>query len=75
MWRGLISPIAFIVSLFDADVAIHEIHNNGNWYDFGFMLGVSGVSSGGVGVGGGAASGRAGGADLFATGRCPRRTG
>ncbi|MGV8967526.1 MAG: hypothetical protein ACOH2F_14755 [Cellulomonas sp.] len=56
LWQGAISPITFIVSLFNPDVGIYEIHNNGNWYDFGFMIGVSAVFSGGAG--GGAASGR-----------------
>ncbi|MFA5802833.1 MAG: hypothetical protein WC911_10215 [Thermoleophilia bacterium] len=39
LWHGLILPIAFITSLFDDGVGIYEIHNNGNWYNFGFMLG------------------------------------
>ncbi|WP_407343724.1 hypothetical protein [Pengzhenrongella phosphoraccumulans] len=56
LWQGLISPITFIVSLFNPDVGIYEIHNNGNWYNFGFMLGVSMIFSGGAG--GGVASGR-----------------
>jgi len=46
LWQGLISPITFIVSLFNDQVNIYEVHNNGNWYDFGFMLGVSIVFSG-----------------------------
>ena len=41
LWQGLISPITFIVSLFTANVNIYEVQNNGNWYDFGFMLGVA----------------------------------
>lgn len=53
LWQGLISPIAFIVSLFNHNVGIYEVHNNGAWYDFGFMLGVMIVFSGG-----GAGSGR-----------------
>jgi hypothetical protein len=53
LWQGLISPITFIVSLFTKNVNIYEIHNNGNWYDFGFILGVSVAFSGG-GVGGAA---------------------
>jgi hypothetical protein len=43
LWHGLISPITFLVSLFNDNVNIYEVHNNGNWYDFGFMLGVSTV--------------------------------
>ena len=54
LWHGLISPITFIVSLFNDDVNIYEVHNNGGWYNFGFMFGVS------IFFGGGAGSGRAG---------------
>ena len=56
LWQGLISPITFLVSLFDDQVNIYEVNNNGNWYDFGFMLGVSLVFGGGGG--GSAAAGR-----------------
>lgn len=48
-WHGLISPITFIVSLFTEDVGIYEIHNNGGWYDFGFLLGASAAFGGGAG--------------------------
>ena len=48
LWQGLISPITFIVSLFTTNVNVYEVQNNGNWYDFGFMLGVAcAFSSGG----------------------------
>lgn len=39
LWHGLILPVTFITSLFDESVGIYEIHNNGNWYNFGFVLG------------------------------------
>ncbi len=42
LWHGIISPITFIVSLFDGDVAIYEVNNKGGWYDFGFLIGVGG---------------------------------
>ena len=45
LWHGMISPIAWVVSLFNSDVAIYAIYNNGGWYDFGFMLGIGGLSS------------------------------
>jgi hypothetical protein len=41
LWHGVISPITFIVSLFTSDVSVYDVHNNGNWYDAGFMLGVA----------------------------------
>ncbi|KQX62210.1 hypothetical protein [Angustibacter sp. Root456] len=46
LWHGLISPITFIISLFKDSVSIYEVRNDGNWYDFGFMLGVSIAFSG-----------------------------
>lgn len=46
LWHGLIAPVMFLVSLFDAGVRIYEANNNGRWYEFGFVLGVS-VSLGG----------------------------
>ena len=50
LWHGFISPITFLISLFDDDVNIYEVHNNGNWYDFGFVLG-AGILFGGGGAG------------------------
>ncbi|HEY9291604.1 MAG TPA: hypothetical protein VIP98_10040 [Microlunatus sp.] len=46
LWQGLISPITFLISLFSNSVGIYEVHNNGAWYDFGFMLGVAIIFSG-----------------------------
>lgn len=45
-WHGFIAPIAFVVSLFDEAVRIYAHPNIGLWYDFGFMLGISGFSGG-----------------------------
>lgn len=41
LWHGFISPITFIVSLFNESVGIYAVRNDGGWYDFGFMIGVS----------------------------------
>ena len=57
LWQGLISPITFLISLFTPDVNIYEVQNNGNWYDFGFMLGVA-MAFGGSAGGGSASAGR-----------------
>jgi len=46
LWHGVISPITFLISLFNRGVNIYDVHNDGNWYNFGFMLGVSAVFSG-----------------------------
>lgn len=51
LWQGLISPITFLISLFNDKVNIYEVQNNGNWYDFGFMLGISFVFGGPAGAG------------------------
>jgi hypothetical protein len=52
LWHGFISPFTFLISLFSDSVHIYEVHNNGGWYNFGFMFGVSIILGGG---GGGAA--------------------
>jgi hypothetical protein len=55
LWHGIIAPFAFIVSLFSDKVHVYEVHNNGNWYNLGFLLGITIILGGG---GGGAASRR-----------------
>ena len=52
IWHGLISPITFVISLFSKSVYVYEVHNNGGWYNFGFLMGAS------ITFGGGAASRR-----------------
>ncbi|PVZ06285.1 hypothetical protein [Actinomycetospora cinnamomea] len=52
LWQGLIVPITFIVSLFNDGVAIYEVHNDGAWYDFGYVLGVALIFSGPARIGG-----------------------
>jgi hypothetical protein len=41
LWHGFIAPITFVVSLFNHSVGVYEVHNNGGWYNFGFLFGVS----------------------------------
>lgn len=53
LWHGIIFPVTFVISLFTDDVNIYEVVNSGNWYDFGFILGVM-MSLGGGGAGAGA---------------------
>ena len=50
LWHGIISPVTFVISLFSEDVNFYEVHNNGNWYNFGFVLG-AGMLFGGGGAG------------------------
>jgi len=56
IWNGTIAPVTFVISLFNSKVQFYETHNNGGWYNFGFLIG-AGIFFGG-GVGGGAASRR-----------------
>jgi hypothetical protein len=51
LWQGFIAPITFVISLFTDNINIYEVHNNGNWYDFGFVLG-AGILFGGGFLGG-----------------------
>ena len=55
LWHGIISPVAFVISLFSDTVHVYEVHNNGGWYNFGYLLGASIIFGG---TGGGAASRR-----------------
>lgn len=47
LWHGIIAPITFLVSLFNDEVTIYEVHNNGGWYNFGFVLGAGMLMGGG----------------------------
>ena len=38
-WHGMIMLPAFVCSLFDNNVAIYAVNNNGVFYDFGFIGG------------------------------------
>jgi hypothetical protein len=50
LWHGIIVAVTFVISLFTDNVSVYEVDNNGNWYDFGFFLGVL------IALGGGGAS-------------------
>ena len=41
LWHGLIVPVTLILSFFDSNVGIYEVHNAGSEYNFGFFLGVA----------------------------------
>lgn len=60
-WQGLLhgflALFTFIWSLFSDKVTMYEVHNNGAWYNFGFILGVMVFFGGG---GGGASRGSRG---------------
>ena len=48
LWHGFILLVTFVISLFTDNVSIYEVHNTGNWYDFGFVLGAM-IALGGAG--------------------------
>lgn len=49
LWHGIIAPITFVISLFSDNVHIYEVHNNGGWYNFGYLLGLMVIFGGGGG--------------------------
>ena len=49
LWNGIIAPITFIISLFTRSVQVYDVHNNGGWYNFGFILGLMLIFGGGAG--------------------------
>lgn len=44
--HGFLAPLTFIISIFVDDVTMYAVNNSGNWYDFGFLLGIGGFSGG-----------------------------
>ena len=47
LWQGFIAPFVFVVSLFKSNINIYEVHNNGAWYNFGFLFGLACFFGGG----------------------------
>lgn len=47
LWQGVIAPFVFVVSLFRADLSIYEVHNNGAWYNLGYLFGLACFFGGG----------------------------
>ena len=41
LWHGLIAPVTLVLSFFNSDVHMYEVHNAGSEYDFSFLLGVA----------------------------------
>ena len=41
LWHGMIAPITLVVSFFNSNVHMYEVHNTGSEYDFGFLLGLT----------------------------------
>ncbi len=49
LWHGIIAPVTFVISLFTRSVEMYEVHNNGGWYNFGFLFGLSIILGGSAG--------------------------
>ena len=47
LWQGFIAPFVFVISLFKDSVSIYEVHNNGAWYNFGYLFGLACFFGGG----------------------------
>ena len=47
VWQGLIAPLVFVASLFKNDLSIYEVHNNGAWYNLGYLFGLACFFGGG----------------------------
>jgi hypothetical protein len=45
LWHGLVAPVAFVFAIF-TDIRIYAFPNSGNWYDLGFLLGLSAWAGG-----------------------------
>jgi hypothetical protein len=47
LWQGLIICLSFIASWFDNNIVLYQVHNNGFWYNLGYIIALS-VSVGGL---------------------------
>jgi hypothetical protein len=47
LWHGFICPVTFVISLFSDKVHIYEVHDNGGWYNLGFIMGCCMIFGGG----------------------------
>ena len=45
LWHGIIAPVTLVISFFNSDVRMYEVHNAGSEYDLGFLLGLAIVIS------------------------------
>lgn len=40
-WHGLIAPITLVISFFNEEVQMYEVHNSGRAYNLGFLIGIA----------------------------------
>lgn len=41
LWHGLIAPMTLVISFFNEEVQMYEVHNNGGEYNVGYLIGVA----------------------------------
>lgn len=41
LWHGIIAPVTLVISFFNSNTRMYEVHNAGSEYDLGFLLGVA----------------------------------
>jgi hypothetical protein len=41
LWHGIIAPVTLVISFFNSNVHMYEVHNAGSEYDLGFLLGIT----------------------------------
>jgi hypothetical protein len=41
IWHGIISPLTMVLSFFNKDLNMYEVHNDGGQYNLGFLVGVA----------------------------------
>ena len=41
LWHGFIAPVTLVMSFFNPEVQMYEVHNVGNEYNVGFLVGVA----------------------------------
>jgi hypothetical protein len=39
LWHGLISVVTLVISFFNPDIQMYEVHNSGQLYNLGFLIG------------------------------------
>jgi hypothetical protein len=45
LWHGIIAPATLLISFFNSDIRMYEVHNTGSEYDLGFFVGLAIVIS------------------------------
>lgn len=45
LWHGFIAIFSLIGGIFNSDISVWSVNNDGGWYAFGFLLGVGAFNS------------------------------